>query len=301
MTDVETIKAVQRMQEFIEANISRKITLKQLAVAGGYSPWHAARVFKEITGKAPFEYIRSVRLTKAALVLRDSDERVIDVALEFLFDSQEGFTRAFSREFGLAPGKYGRSTPPIRLFLPQKVFDAYRAFEGGRKKMNEARMTKSVFVQVVERPARKVLLKRGLRAEEYFAYCEEVGCDVWSVLSSVKEALYEPVGMWLPDSLVKPGTSRYVQGVEVPLDYGNEIPQGYELIELPPCTVMVFQGEPFEDEEFMAAIDEVWGHIERFDPVLYGFAWDPEAAPRFQLSPMGYRGYIEARPVKALK
>lgn len=167
--------------------------------------------------------------------------------------------------------------------------------------MNEARKTKSVFVQVVERPARKVLLKRGLRAEEYFAYCEEVGCDVWSVLSSVKEALYEPVGMWLPDSLVKPGTSRYVQGVEVPLDYGNEIPQGYELIELPPCTVMVFQGEPFEDEEFMAAIDEVWGHIERFDPVLYGFAWDPEAAPRFQLSPMGYRGYIEARPVKALK
>lgn len=301
MTEVETIKAVQRMQEFIEANISRKITLKQLAVAGGYSPWHAARVFKEITGKAPFEYIRSVRLTKAALVLRDSDERVIDVALEFLFDSQEGFTRAFSREFGLAPGKYGRSTPPIRLFLPQKVFDAYRAFEGGRKKMNEARKTKSVFVQVVERPARKVLLKRGLRAEEYFAYCEEVGCDVWSVLSSVKEALYEPVGMWLPDSLVKPGTSRYVQGVEVPLDYGNEIPQGYELIELPPCTVMVFQGEPFEDEEFMAAIDEVWGHIERFDPVLYGFAWDPEAAPRFQLSPMGYRGYIEARPVKALK
>ena len=301
MTEVETIKAVQRMQEFIEANISRKITLKQLAVAGGYSPWHAARVFKEITGKAPFEYIRSVRLTKAALVLRDGDERVIDVALEFLFDSQEGFTRAFSREFGLAPGKYGRSTPPIRLFLPQKVFDAYRAFEGGRKKMNEARMTMSVFVQVVERPARKVLLKRGLRAEEYFAYCEEVGCDVWSVLSSVKEALYEPVGMWLPDSLVKPGTSRYVQGVEVPMDYGNEIPQGYELIELPPCTVMVFQGEPFEDEEFMAAIDEVWGHIERFDPGLYGYAWDPEAAPRFQLSPMGYRGYIEARPVKALK
>ena len=301
MTEVETIKAVQRMQEFIETNLSRKITLKQLAVAAGYSPWHAARIFKEITGKAPFEYIRSMRLTKAALLLRDGHERVLDVALEFLFDSQEGFTRAFAREFGLAPGKYGRSTPPIRLFMPQKVFDAYRAVEGGRGTMKEDKKTKSVFVQVVERPARKVLLKRGIRATEYFAYCEEVGCDVWSVLSSVKEALYEPVGMWLPDSLVREGTSRYVQGVEVPLDYGNKVPEGYELIELPPCRVMVFQGEPFEDEDFMAAIDEVWRHIEGFDPGLYGYAWDPQAAPRFQLSPMGYRGYIEARPVKALE
>ena len=85
-------------------------------------------------------------------------------------------------------------------------------------------------------------------AEEYFEYCEEVGCEVWSVLTSVKEALYEPIGMWLPKHLIKPGTSMYVQGVEVPLDYSNEIPGGYELIELPPCTMMVFQGEPYEDE-----------------------------------------------------
>jgi hypothetical protein len=164
--------------------------------------------------------------------------------------------------------------------------------------MNEKNKTaKTVFVQVVERPARKVLLKRGVNAKEYFQYCEEVGCDIWPVLTSVKEALYEPIGMWLPESLIREGTSQYVQGVELPLDYSNKIPEGYELIELPPCQMMIFQGEPFEDADFMDAIDEVWDHIEKFDPTVYGFRWDPDAAPRFQLAPMGYRGYIEALPV----
>ena len=166
--------------------------------------------------------------------------------------------------------------------------------------MNESR-TKSIFVQVVERPARKVLLKRGIAATDYFAYCEEVGCNVWGMLMSVKEALYEPVGMWLPEHLRKPGTSVYVQGVELPLDYAKPAPEGFDLIELPPCKMMIFQGEPYDDEAFRDAIGEVWEHIGRFRPEVYGYHWAPEEAPRFQLAPMGYRGYIEARPVKEIQ
>ena len=156
---------------------------------------------------------------------------------------------------------------------------------------------KTVFVQVVERPERKCLLKRGEKATEYFEYCEEVGCEVWNVLTSVKEALYEPVGMWLPANL-REGGSEYVQGVELPMDYNKTIPEGFELVELPACTMMVFQGEPYNDEEFEEAIGEVWEHIQKFNPEIYGYEWAPESAPRFQLAPMGYRGYIEARPIR---
>jgi hypothetical protein len=184
--------------------------------------------------------------------------------------------------------------------MPQKVFDTYRAFHKEESKMSESKCTKTVFVQVIERPERKVLLKRGINATGYFEYCEEIGCDVWSVLSSVKEALYEPIGMWLPNHLIKKGTSQYVQGVEVPMDYAKEIPEGYELIELPVCKMMVFQGEPYNDDDFIESIGEVWEHIERFEPKVYGFQWAPEDAPRFQLAPFGYRGYIEARPVKII-
>jgi len=300
MVSFEAARAATIMQEYIETKLREPITLKELADAAGYSPWHAARLFKEATGLTPFDYIRSRRLTKAALTLRDGDERVIDVALDFVFDSHEGFTRAFSKEFGIAPKRYSREKPPIKLFMPYRVIDAYRYYNKEDEKMSD-KTVKAIFVQVIERPARKCLLLRGKKAEDYFEYCQEVGCDVWSVLSSVKEALYEPIGMWLPKSLIKPGTSKYVQGVEVPLDYKNTIPEGYELIEMPPCTMMVFQGEPYEDDNFSEAIGEIWEHVKTFDPKLYGYDWDPEAAPRFQLAPMGYRGYIEAYPVKKLK
>lgn len=128
MDETETFRSVQRMQEYIDMNILRKITLKELAVAAGYSPWHAARLFKEITGKAPFEYIRALRLTKAALILRDNNIKIIDVALDFVFDSHEGFTRAFSKEFGIPPSKYSHYTPPIKLFMPQKVLTPTKYF-----------------------------------------------------------------------------------------------------------------------------------------------------------------------------
>jgi len=158
----------------------------------------------------------------------------------------------------------------------------------------------TVFVQVVDRPARKLLLKRGIKAAHYFEYCDEVGCEVWDELSNIKEALYEPIGMWLPDNLRSPGTSIYAQGVELPLDYAGAIPAGYEIIDLKPCQMMVFQGQPFDDEKFTDAIADLWEVMNSYNPEVYGFAWADEDGPRFQLVPMGYRGYIEARPVRAI-
>lgn len=129
----------------------------------------------------------------------------------------------------------------------------------------------TVFVQVVDRPARKLILKRGIRAAHYFEYCEEVGCDVWEVLSGIRDALYEPIGMWLPASLITPGTSVYAQGVEVPEDYAGPVPEGYEIIELAPCKMMVFQGPPFDNAKFEEAIGRVWEAMQDYDPKLYGF------------------------------
>lgn len=300
MERVEIISAVRRMQGYIDEHITEPITLSQLAKAAGYSPWHSDKLFKELIGKTPFEYIRLFRLSKAALVLRDSKPKIIDVAFDFVFDSHEGFTKAFSKQFGLPPKNYAKETPPIPLFIPYRATDYRHTKLEGEKPMSENKNLRAVFVQVVERPARKVLLKRGIKATEYFEYCEEVGCDIWGMLTSVKEALYEPIGMWLPERLIKSGTSQYVQGVELPLDYNKPVPDGYDLTEFAPCKMMVFQGPPYDDEEFGEAIGDMWELIKTFDPTLYGFEWADEDAPRFQLAPMGYRGYIEARPVKSI-
>ncbi|HWT75913.1 MAG TPA: AraC family transcriptional regulator, partial [Mobilitalea sp.] len=177
MNEADSAYVVQKVQDYIEQNIMESITLKQLSYTAGYSPWYLSRIFKEVTGKTPYDYIRSRRLTMAALILRDGNKKVIDVALDFVFDSQEGFTRAFSKEFGIAPGRYKAKTPPIKLFLPEKAYDTYRSLHNVERigeRMDD--MTKSIFVQIIERPKRKCLLKRGVKAEDYFEYCDEVGC-----------------------------------------------------------------------------------------------------------------------------
>ncbi len=299
MDNQEQIKAVACMQKYIEDNIKKPITLYDIAKAAGYSPWHSARIFKEYTGKNPFCYIRSLRLSRAAVSLRDDNKKIIDIALDFVFDSHEGFTKAFSKQFGLSPKRYSMDTPPIKLFMPYRVTDFYNINKEGEEKMEDKTISNTIFVQVIEKPKRKMILKRGIKAKDYYEYCGEVGCDIFGILCSIKDALYEPMGLWLPEKLIKPNTSLYVQGVEVASDYNKQIPQGFDIIELPACKMMIFQGQPFEDSEFETAIRDLWNAIDNYDPSLYGFEWSHEA-PRFQLNPQGYRGYIEGRPVRVI-
>jgi hypothetical protein len=224
----------------------------------------------------------------------------VDVAFDFFFSSHEGFTRAFSRQFGISPSVYSREKPNLKLFMPQRAARYYLNKQQGEIKMTNKTNSNTVFVQVVDRPKRKLILKRGLKATHYFEYCEEVGCEVWDELTRIKDALYEPIAMWIPPNMIKPGTSVYAMGVEMPLSYKGPVPEGYEMIPLPACKIMVFQGQPYDDAVFEEAITSLQEVMKNYDPKIYGFEWADNDGPRFQLAPQGYRGYIEARPVSQL-
>ena len=142
-----------------------------------------------------------------------------------------------------------------------------------------------------------MILKRGIKADDYFAYCEEVGCDVWGLLSSMDSLCGEPVCLWLPEQYRKPDTSVYVQGVEAEPDYDGVIPEGFDVITLPEAEYLVFQGEPFREEDYCDAILAVQHSMQQYDPSIIGYEWDDEN-PRIQLEPRGERGYIELRAVK---
>lgn len=300
LTQWDKIKAAEQMQEHIEAHLGDKITMAALARAAHYSQWHAARLFKDVTGKAPFEYIRLRRLSVAAERLRETSCRVVDVAFDFVFDSHEGFSRAFARQFGTPPAHFRRTACSVELFLPPRLRDWYTRRQRGELVMADSKRPETIFVQVLDRPARKMIVKRGRKATHYFEYCEELGCDVWNQLAAIPNAVQEPIGMWLPDCLRPPGSSQYIQGVEVAADYDGDMPDGFELISLPPCKMMVFQGPPFEDKEFERAIASLWDAISTYRPETYGYQWADDDGPRFQLCPEGYRGYIEGRPVRPI-
>lgn len=281
------------MQDYIRANLDGAITMADLARAAMYSPWYSYRLFVQCLCMTPSAYIRRLRLSESALRLRDGRVKVVDIALDAGFESVDGFQRAFYREFGCNPHEYSLRPMPIYLFKPYGV--KYQK----TKEETVVQEVKNVFVQVVEKPARKVILKRGREAKDYWKYCEEVGCDVWGLLSSMKSIGGEPVCLWLPPRYIAPSTSEYVQGVEMPADYAGPVPDGFDVIELPGCSYLMFQGEPFEEAGFGEAIQQVWAAIQKYDPRLTGFRWD-RSNPRIQLEPIGARGYIELRPVQRI-
>jgi len=294
---------VQKMREYIHQHLQEPITASEVAKAAGYSQYHAARLFKEETGLSPFEYIRRERLTRSAHALRSGNPRVLAVALDYVFDSHEGFTRAFSNAFGITPKMYADYPAPDGWLIPYRYLNRKKQ-ESEELNMNQH--TAVIFTQIVERPVRKLILRRSKQADNYFAYCEEMGCGEnnasapWDILCGIKEALYEPVGLWLPNNMRPAGTGVYAHGVEVPADYAGKIPDGFDVIDLAPCKLLVFQGEPYNDEDFGAAVGICMERIDKFNPEVYGFQYADELAPRMQLAPMGWRGYIEMRPVRSI-
>ena len=286
----EQRKAVRRMQDYIHDHLSEEISMADLAKAASFSPWYARRIFIRYLGMTPAVYIRRLKLSRSALRLRDESGQILDVAMDMGYGSVDGYQRAFRREFGINPKEYSSSPIPVWLFTPSFITDKERS----ENKMSD---TRNVFIQVVEKPARKVILKRGVRATEYWSYCEEVGCDVWGLLTSIKSISGEPVCLFLPEKLRNPAANEYVQGVEVEPDYAGEVPEGFEVIDLPASTYLLFRGEPFAEEDYVAAIGEIWDAEKKYDPAFIGFEWDNEN-PRIQLEPRGERGYIELVPVK---
>lgn len=293
----EQVLAVQRMQDHIEAHIDERLELAALAKVSLFSPWYSYRLFQMYTGLTPAEYVRRLRLAKAALRLKNEHVRLIDVAFSLGFGSADGFTRAFIREFGIRPSVYAATPVPIPLFVPYGA--KYRAIREERKEQTRMPNTQTIFVRQIQKPARRVICKRGVRADDYFPYCEEVGCDVWGLLCSMDSLCGEPVCLWLPKAYQKPNTSTYVQGVEVPADYSGAIPDGFDVIDLPATEYLQFQGEPFAEEDYCTAISAVQEAMNRYDPTGIGCQWNDDE-PRIQLVPRGERGYIELRAVRSL-
>ena len=143
----EQVLAVQRMQDYIEAHLAKDVGLSDLARASLFSPWYSYRLFRSHLDLTPTEYIRKLRLSRAAVRLRDERCRIIDVAFDLGFGSADTFTRAFFREFGLNPRDYAKNPVPIPLFIPYGA--KYRAL---RKEQIDMSNLQTIFVQAIQKP-----------------------------------------------------------------------------------------------------------------------------------------------------
>jgi AraC family transcriptional regulator len=99
---------IARALDFIEGNLKEPIGVADMADAVGYSLYHFSRTFNQATHHTPYDYLMRRRLSEAASVLLETDERIIDVALDYRFNNPETFSRAFKRMFETQPSQSRR-------------------------------------------------------------------------------------------------------------------------------------------------------------------------------------------------
>ena len=103
-TQKEYARRLNAALEFIDRNIGEEISLVKLASAAHFSPYHFHRIFSALVGEPPAEYVRRLRLEKAAgLLVADSSSTVTEIALACGFSTSALFCRLFKGRFGMSP------------------------------------------------------------------------------------------------------------------------------------------------------------------------------------------------------
>lgn len=103
--------------KYIDDHLEDDLTVPMIAEHFAFSPYYFHRLFTSIVGKSMIAYVRDRRITHACRMLNETDEKVLDVALHFGFDSAQGFSRTFKAVTGMTPTEY-RNSNIVPSILP---------------------------------------------------------------------------------------------------------------------------------------------------------------------------------------
>ncbi|WP_341678201.1 AraC family transcriptional regulator [Niveibacterium sp. SC-1] len=240
----QNLARLNRVVDLVEANLDRVLVLDELARAAAFSPFHFHRVFHELYGETPRDFVRRRRLEHGASLLHYSRSQIGRIATACGFGTADGFTRAFRHRFGVSPVQWrqhgfaqwqNRWSPP-----PDIVFDTSR--------WN---------VRVVTLPAVRV------------AYRRHIG-----PYGSAGESQWLLLGEWMEDMRIC-GLTRYGIGMDNPAitpgehcryDICTELPAGFVV---PPRTpvrtipggryaILEYAGPPQRSGEAWVWLLEEW-------------------------------------------
>ena len=133
--------AVQELIDYVENNLSKSISIDDLAEQIGYSKFYCSTQFHRIVGMTFKKYIAGRRLCKATIAVRDTDIPIIEIALEYGYSSQGALTRAFKDAYGCTPAAYRRNPIPIPMSIYKVVLTPSHYIRKGVVDMGETILT----------------------------------------------------------------------------------------------------------------------------------------------------------------
>jgi AraC-like DNA-binding protein len=102
----EHVKRILKILVYIEQNIDEELSVELLAKQAFYSPFHFHRIFQAITKEPLYQYIKRLRVEKAAGKLRYTNQSITEIALDATYETPSAFTKAFKQFMGTSPKKY---------------------------------------------------------------------------------------------------------------------------------------------------------------------------------------------------
>lgn len=115
------IEGFQDSIEYIERNLTEELDIGEIAKKAALSPFYYQRMFGAMCGMTVGEYIRARRMTLAAQELACSDNKVIDIAVKYGYDSPDSFAKAFQRFHGITPTQARETGAELRSIAPLHI------------------------------------------------------------------------------------------------------------------------------------------------------------------------------------
>jgi AraC family transcriptional regulator len=248
---MDLLKNMNRAIQYIEENLTHDIDFKEVARLAFCSEYHFKRMFSFLTGITLSEYIRRRRLTLAAFELKDSNVKVIDIAMKYGYNSPDSFARAFQNLHGITPSEARNHGHSLKAY-PRMTFQL--SIKGGNE-MNYRIVEKEAF-RIVGIMKRVPIIFKG-ENPEITAMWKTLNMEKINKLKELSNV--EPLGLIQASTNFSEGRMEEKGELDhyIGVATTKECPAEFTQLEVPASTWAVFETiGPFPD-----TLQDVWGRI----------------------------------------
>lgn len=304
-------EAIEHSLNFIEKHLSEKISTEKLANTVGLSPFYFQRLFKRFVKKPVQEYVKLRRLAKVLEPLKDTNRRILDIALEYGFSSHANFTRVFKETYGITPDEYRTNLPLLHTFdRPQISMNYVLVDENVPLVVGE--IVLEVQRKTLEWPEMYLGLETDVKIAEQTPLGENTGVDVpgqlWKRYHKEKELLAAnlnrevEIGMSYMGNSAQGCFSYFAGGLVSELP--KQLPEGFQKQELSAGEYIVcrIEAESFEDL-VTVALNQATNYLFSIWLPQHSFTTEPFSAEKYYFDskdPVSMELWVKPLPLEKI-
>lgn len=256
---VDYIKLIQNSIDYIEENLKEDLSVDKLSELTGFSSYHYYRLFNAYVGMPVMQYVRRRRMLHGISDVVNKGKKIIDVAMQYGFNTHSGFSKAFNKEYGCSPSQYIEN---INGSIPKKidlmVLKKYNLLKGI---VMEPKITTKLSFRVAGYEF-ETSFESQRNEREIPAFWERFEIENWEdkLYEEVKPSVHGEYAVCFPPNM-ETGKFQYLLGVTAE-DY-DKPSHNIIIAEIPEALYAVFTTPPasYENREFSKAIQGTWNYI----------------------------------------